>query len=211
MLLHTCLMPLNSLRLYEMIRLTRGIHEAKTADFSLEALAPFMKHETYDAGDIVFEKGEKAKRMYVILEGTVELVEFQKEAGPGDVLGEIGLFSPGGERTATAVCKTDCDMQSVAYNTVMQLYFQNPQFGLLLLQIITRRLLSNIECLQDTTAQSYEVPKLHAVNSRSQSASGQAECRIFRPCGLHRRLTKPTERITIDIFLGGPCERLRYR
>lgn len=175
LLLHACLLPLNSIRLYEMIRLTRGIHEAKTADFSLEALGPFMKHETYEAGDTVFAKGEIAKRMYVILEGTVELVEFQKEAGPGDVLGEIGLFSPGGERTATAICRTDCDMQSVAYDTVMQLYFQNPQFGLFLLQIITRRLLSNIERLQDTTAKSYDLPKLRTMDSSSQAAPGQAE------------------------------------
>tara|TARA_B100000676_G_scaffold108907_1_gene108893 strand:+ start:601 stop:1299 length:699 start_codon:yes stop_codon:yes gene_type:complete len=176
LLLHACLLPLNSIRLYEMIQLTRGIHEAKSADFSLDALAPFMKHETYSAGDTVFVKGDEAKRMFVILEGSVSLVEFDKEAGPGDVLGEIGLFSPGGERTATAVCQTDCDMQSVTYDTVMQLYFQNPQFGLFLLQIITRRLLSNIERLQqDTTAKSYELPKLRGVKPENQPAPGQAE------------------------------------
>jgi CRP/FNR family cyclic AMP-dependent transcriptional regulator len=159
LLLHACLLPLNSIRLHEMIRLTRGIHDANTADFSLEALAPFMRHETYDAGDVVFEKGDAAKRMYVILNGTVDLVEFGKQAKPGDVLGEIGLFAPGGERTATAICRTACEMQSVTYDTVMQLYFQNPQFGLFLLQIITGRLLANIEALQrDTSPASYGTP-----------------------------------------------------
>ena len=145
-----------------MIRLTRDTHDPNTADFSLEALAPFMRHENYDAGDVIFEKGDAAKRMYVILSGTVDLVEFSKQAKPGDVLGEIGLFAPGGERTATAVCRTACEMQSVTYDTVKQLYFQNLQFGLFLLQIITGRLLSNIEALQrDTTPASYAPPVRH--------------------------------------------------
>lgn len=176
LLLHACLLPLNSIRLYEMIQLTRGIQEAKAADFSLEALAPFMKHESYDAGEVVFEKGADAKRMYLILHGTVELVEFSKETGPGDVLGEIGLFSPGGERTATAICKTDCELQSVAYDTVMQLYFQNPQFGLFLLQIITRRLLSNIEALQqDTTTPAIREPARQTKDVPTTHAPSQAE------------------------------------
>jgi CRP-like cAMP-binding protein len=171
LLLHACLLPLNIIRLHEMIRLTRGIHEAKAADFSLEALAPFMKLESYNAGDRVFEIGEKAKRMYLILHGTVELAEFGKEAGPGKVLGEIGLFSPGGERTATAICKTDCELQSVSYDTVMQLYFQNPQFGLFLLQIITRRLLANIESLrQDTSTPNFASSDPSAVDSSQPSS-----------------------------------------
>ena len=60
------------------------------------------------------------------------------------MLGEISLFAPGRERTATAVCDTDVELLAITADKVMQLYYQNPEFGFHVIRLITGRLLQNL-------------------------------------------------------------------
>src|ERR671918_607716 len=60
------------------------------------------------AGDFLFEEGENADKMYVLLEGEIDIFlgDFVLEtAGPGSLIGEMALID-NTPRTANAVAKT---------------------------------------------------------------------------------------------------------
>ena len=141
--LHTILLPLNAVRLYQMIKVVREMRESAAGDGSLEPLVPFMRRETAVKGTELFHKGDPSDRMIIIETGTVCLVEIDHTIGPGDVLGEIGAFTPDNKRTCTAVCKSDCVLQTLNNDMLLRLYYQNPTMGLALVRIIVGRLLEN--------------------------------------------------------------------
>jgi CRP/FNR family cyclic AMP-dependent transcriptional regulator len=62
-----------------------------------------------------------------------------KTVDKGAIVGEIGMFSPSRERTATAVAATDCRLLSVDDSTLYQAYYQNPKLGFYLISLIAGR------------------------------------------------------------------------
>ena len=145
LVLHALLLPLNLWRTLQMMRLIREIKEAAEGDYSLDPLLPYMDLLKVPAGDVLFKKGERPDRMIVIKEGAVHLEEIDVDCGPGDVLGEIAAFTPDNRRTCTGVCKTDCTLFTLGNDAMLQLYFQNPEFGMYLIRTIVGRLLANWE------------------------------------------------------------------
>ena len=143
LVLHALLLPLNTLRLIQMIRLVKEIREAASEGASLDPLLPYMRRQRAAAGTVLFRLGDRPDRMIVIQSGTVLLEEIDLRCGAGDVLGEIGAFTPENRRTCTAVCETDCVLYTLANDAMVQLYYQNPRFGMFLVRIIVRRLLKN--------------------------------------------------------------------
>ena len=125
------------------MRLIREIQESSADDNALQPLIPFMRLEKTKAGDVLFRKGDKPDRMIVIKSGTVSLEEIGVKIGPEDILGEIGIFTPENSRTCTALCETDCEIYTLSHDVMLQLYYQNPKFGLFLVRIIVRRLMEN--------------------------------------------------------------------
>jgi len=51
---------------------------------------------------------------------------------------------------ATVVCNTDCEVYELSDIKAKELYFQNPSFGYAVLQIITGRLLENMNLSTDS-------------------------------------------------------------
>jgi len=94
-------------------------------------------------GDVLFEKGDLAKEMYMALSGAIRLAGVGVSLGPGSLIGEIGIFSPHGRRMDTAICEADGDLGVIADEKVLQLYYQNPTFGLYLVKLVTHRLLED--------------------------------------------------------------------
>jgi hypothetical protein len=148
LILHTILLPLNLIRLREMRALVSKVHEASRAEPSTEALIPFMTRKMIKQGDVLFKKNDLATEMYLLLSGSIRLLDVSVSLGPGSLLGEIGIFSPNGRRMDTAICEADCDLGVIAHDKVVQLYYQNPSFGLYLLKLMTHRLLQNYFKLQ---------------------------------------------------------------
>ena len=70
------------------------------------------------------------------------------ELKEGAVVGELGLLSPEGLRTATLVSLDDGEVLSLAYEKFEELYYQNPEFGLGFLKLTSRRLFENIARLE---------------------------------------------------------------
>ena len=146
LILHVVLFPLNILRLYQILELTKSIKEAKTNEFPVEFLMPYMKKKNYQKGDVLFRKCDPADKLYYIVEGELYLEEMSKSAGKGEVIGEIGIFSPFKERTASAICKTDLIVYEIVEDEIIRLYFQNPKFGFHIIKLIIKRYISNYIC-----------------------------------------------------------------
>jgi CRP/FNR family transcriptional regulator, cyclic AMP receptor protein len=139
LVLHSVLLPVNVARLYEIKKLLAFTRSAPARDASIEAMLPFMRQIKIKKGEYLFRKGDHARHMYYLMEGTLQLTELEKSVNEGAVIGEIGMFSPSRERTASAVAATDCRLLSVDDSTLYQAYYQNPKLGFYLISLIAGR------------------------------------------------------------------------
>jgi len=147
--MHLLLLPLNAYRLYQMVQLVTKVRRASRGDLSMDWLKHFMKKRRYQTGDVLFQKGDEAKELFYTLNGRFRLRESGIEIPSGQVVGELGLLAPDNRRTQTLECAQGGEVLTVTYRDIMQLYFQNPTFGLYLLQLTTGRLFQNIARLED--------------------------------------------------------------
>jgi hypothetical protein len=106
LILYSLLLPINSIRLFQMQRLVRRIEDAAHGDLALEGLLPFMTRRRFRRGAVLFRKHDRGREMFYVLRGEIHLPELGKTIRAGAVLGEISLFAPDKRRTATAVCAT---------------------------------------------------------------------------------------------------------
>ena len=132
--------PINAWRLFEMIRLVRDVEKAADGDLSLDWLKPFGTARRFKAGQTIFRKGDPAGEMFTIESGRFRIPEHGLEIGPGAVVGELGMLSPGNRRTGSLVCVEAGTALSVSYSDVKQLYYQNPEFGFYFLRLTSERL-----------------------------------------------------------------------
>ncbi len=144
LILHICLFPLNFLRMIQMLKLVNKVKQASKGDMSMEFLVPFMQKTNFKAGDVVFKAGDQADKMYFVREGEARLVELDVKLGPGEVIGEMGIFAGDNERMATLECVTDTEFLCIGDKAMLQLYYQNPEFGFYLVQLIIKRFKSNM-------------------------------------------------------------------
>ena len=136
LLLHSALLPLNVVRLREIERLIRTIDLAGGSEV-FESLTPYMSSERHSKGEILFEKGDPADKLYLLEEGRVLFPELGKQLSNGASFGEVGLFAPEGVRSVSAICEDDCRLHVIAKEKVLELYYQNPRFGLFLIRLIS--------------------------------------------------------------------------
>ncbi|HZL30176.1 MAG TPA: cyclic nucleotide-binding domain-containing protein [Pseudolabrys sp.] len=141
LILHAVLFPTNVWRMIEMLHLVRRVEAAAKGDLSVDWLKPFMKSARYSAGDLLFRAGDDADRLYMVLTGEILLEELGITLDPGDVFGEIALFSAAHQRTQSARCMTDIELLWIGESDLAQLCYQNPAMSFHLLRLITNRLL----------------------------------------------------------------------
>ena len=144
MTVNLILLPLNGLRLYQMLHLIRQVRQASKSDLSMEWLKPFMTRRKVKTGDLLFAKGENATCMFFTLSGRYRLKELNIELLQGQLVGEMGFLSPDHRRTQTLECLEAGEVLSISYDEVRQLYFQNPEFGFYLLRLTSERLFHNM-------------------------------------------------------------------
>ncbi len=143
LLLHLALLPLNIIRLAQLQLAAREIEEAFEEAFSPTSILPLMHEQTWSAGDVIFSIGDDSDAVYMVGEGRVQIPEVGIELGPGDVFGEIGLFSDQGLRTASAVMLEDGFLYRLERKALAGALVQHPRMGIHLLRLITRRLMQN--------------------------------------------------------------------
>src|SRR5712675_2886584 len=152
-LLYLLLLPINAFRLRQMLTLVKKARSATQGDTSLEWLKPFMTERKYRKGDILMKKGDAANEMLLTVTGKFLVKEIDVELPPGRLMGELGFLTPDNRRTATIECKEDGHVLTITYEKLLEIYFQNPQFGYYFLVLTSQRLLENISRLEAIIAQ----------------------------------------------------------
>ena len=148
LVLHLILLPLNGLRLREMLRLTQQVRRAAQGDLNMDWLKPFTSTHRARSGDVLFRKDDAADAMFFVVSGRYRLTEFGIDILPGQIVGELGLFALNKSRTQTLQCIGDGELMRISYEQVKQLYYQNPRFGFYFIQLTIRRLFENIARLE---------------------------------------------------------------
>jgi CRP/FNR family transcriptional regulator, cyclic AMP receptor protein len=136
----TTLLLINLWRLWTLHRLLRSL-EAVDADTALrDWLLPQMKKRKFKAGTVLFRIDEPANELFYIDRGTIRSPEIGQVLGPGNLIGEIGMFSQEHRRTATIICETDVVAYSMTDEAAYVLYVSNPQIGFYLVRLIIDQL-----------------------------------------------------------------------
>jgi hypothetical protein len=153
LLLYLLMVPINGYRLRQMLVLIKKARSATQGDTSMEWLKPFMTERKYRKGDILFKKDDVAQEMLLTVTGKFLVKEINVELPPGRLMGELGFLTPDNRRTATIECIEDGHVLTITYEKLLEIYFQNPQFGYYFLVLTSQRLLENIARLDATVAQ----------------------------------------------------------
>lgn len=144
-LVNLILLPINAKRLMEILRLSKQIEQATVESPVTEWLLPHMYLRKHKAGDVLFRKGDKADEMMYVSSGKLKLEGIDHFIGPGELIGEIGLFSSEKVRTLTVVCHTNCDLYHMTDEQIYRLYYQNPKLGFFFMKLIVERLLRDVK------------------------------------------------------------------
>lgn len=148
LLLYLFSLPVNIIRLRQMLTLVRKARSSAQGDLSMDWLRPYMTPRKYRKGEVLFRKGDVANEMFLTVTGKFLVTEIGVELPPGRLMGELGFAAPKNRRTQTIQCIESGDVLSITYETLLELYFQNPEFGYYLLSLTSERLLQNISRLE---------------------------------------------------------------
>ena len=148
LVLHILLLPLNIVRLREMLRLTRRVEQATAGNNNMDWIKPFTSTRWMSADEILFCKGDTADRCLSWFRGAAVCSTAASKSGLATVVGELALVSPDKARTQTLKCQEGGELLEISYGHVKQLYFQNPVFGFYFLELTSQRLFNNVRRLE---------------------------------------------------------------
>ena len=152
-LMYLGLLPFNFFRLYQLRDLISKVKSSAQGDLSMDWLKPFMKRRKYKKGTVLFRKGDRALEMFYTMSGKYLVSEIGVELPPGRLFGELGVLTPDSRRTQSIECIEDGEVLTVTYDKILELYFQDPDFGFYFLKLTSERLLQNIARLEGTVEQ----------------------------------------------------------
>jgi Cyclic nucleotide-binding domain len=171
-LLYLLLLPINAVRLRQMLTLVKKARYATQGDTSREWLKPFMTERKYRKGDVLFRKGDKADEMLLTVTGKFLVTEIGVEHPPGSIMGEFGFLTPNNRRTMAIECIEDGQVLTITYERLLEIYFQNPQFGYYFLVLTSQRLLENNQRLQEN------ISRLEATLAQRESGATDGQPRM---------------------------------
>jgi len=135
------LVPVNARRLWEIRRLSAEIERAGRDSPVSQWLLPLMTRRVFGEGDVLFRKGDRGEEIFYVSAGRLRIVEAGRTLGPGELIGEIGVFSPEHTRTQSVVCETGCELYCMTGEQIYRLYYQNPALGFYFMRLVAERLL----------------------------------------------------------------------
>ena len=165
-------LPINAIRLRQMLTLVKKARVSAQGDLSMDWLRPFMTPRKYRKGDVLFHKGDPANEMFLTITGKFLVTEIGIELPPGRMMGELGFVDPKNRRTQTVECIENGDVLTITYEKLLELYFQNPEFGYYFLRLTTERLMQNISRLEGVIeAKTKDVVRLEGLLAACKVAS----------------------------------------
>jgi CRP/FNR family cyclic AMP-dependent transcriptional regulator len=151
-MVNAVLLPINAKRLWEIKKLSKEIARVTQESPISEWLLPHMQRRSFKQGEILFRKGDAADKLIYVADGRLRLTEIGVLIGAGELIGEIGLFSPEKKRTQTVLCETDGDLYEMTDEMIFQLYYQHPKLGFFILRLVAERLLNDVRRHEAGTA-----------------------------------------------------------
>jgi hypothetical protein len=103
-LLYRLMLPINAIRLRQMLNLVKKARIATEGDTSMEWLKPFMTERKYRRGDRLFKKDDAATEMFLTVTGKFLVTEISVELPPGRLMANLVSLLPinGGPRSPNA-------------------------------------------------------------------------------------------------------------
>jgi CRP-like cAMP-binding protein len=158
LVLNAALLPLNILRMLQMMKLVRRVRSASYGSKAMEWLKPYMTRRRCRRGQLLIRKGDAADTLFYIVSGSFRIPELGIYIKAGEFVGELGMLAPDGLRTQSLECVIKGDVLAIRYDQVHELFFQNPDFGFYFMQLASARLFNAVKTLE----QELEKQKTHA-------------------------------------------------
>lgn len=141
--LHLLLLPVNLVRLIQLLRVVRGGDATPLHKLPIQSVLPYMRPRRLRPGEILFRAGDRAEALFYVASGAVRIHERGTVCAAGSVVGEIGVFSPDRARTATVIGCIDAELYELPEVTAKQLCLENSQFSFAMMQLIAARLIED--------------------------------------------------------------------
>lgn len=159
----------------------------------------FMSREDFRRGEFLFRVGDPAEKLFFIVKGLIRLPELNRVMKPGQVIGELGIFSPGKQRTASALAEQDVQVYALGSDEVRRLFTHDPGLAINLIEISVKRLTEHVKA---------EVEARERINAELRIARDiQASMlpRIFPPFPDHKEfelwaLMEPANEVGGDFY-----------
>jgi serine phosphatase RsbU (regulator of sigma subunit) len=124
--------------------------ESPRADAGLDKSASqwpiaFMSREHFKKGEYLFKIGDPAEKLFYIGGGVVRLPELNRCINAGQVIGEMGIFSPCKERTASAIAEEDLEVFTMGREEVRRFMSRDPGMAIDLIQLSIKRFIENLK------------------------------------------------------------------
>ena len=119
---------------------------AKMETSRLKLLAFASEIVVFDAGDVVFNRGDSADFAYVIMEGSVDIVN-ETDAGPvvsgklkqNQLIGELGLLN-NAPRNATLVASDELRVMKITGDMFFRILRENSEVALDVIRMLSDKL-----------------------------------------------------------------------
>lgn len=157
---------------------------------------PGFGREHFEAKEIIFRQGDRGDRLYIIVDGEVEVVkeaeggaeEVLARLGPGECFGEMALVSEGA-RMATARSATPVNLLTVDRTGFHALFSHHPPLRQFFQQLINDRLRAEPVAQKRPSLfiVSREHGRLHEILSRVVSVGANLQVLVDRRTGERRR------------------------
>lgn len=156
MLMEMVLLPLNLWRLYQMLRLMRSAQpQADELEGRLDWLLPHMLKVYLRPGCTLFASGDRADRLMVVVNGTVNWRG--RSFGPGAVIGDADLFDRQRRQEGSAFAETAIEVAVTSKSRLAEIYFENPVFGCRLVQLLLNGMSRELDLMRGA-----HTPKIEA-------------------------------------------------
>jgi len=126
--------------------------------------------DTYEAGTYLFRDGDQGENLYVVMDGTLEVILaadtadelLLKVCGPGEYVGEMGLVLPDGKRTATVRAKTRTRTWVMSRPRFVEMLQRWPIIAYAMVSVLSQRLDStNDATFRDLTEKNHALQKAY--------------------------------------------------
>jgi sigma-B regulation protein RsbU (phosphoserine phosphatase) len=119
--------------------------EAAVDESGFELPLAFMLREQFKKGEYLFKLGEPAGKLFYIASGSIRLIELGLQMKAGQVIGEMGIFSPDRSRTASALVEEDVEVYTLGREEVRGLMSRDPGLATRLIEMVLKRMMSQLK------------------------------------------------------------------